>query len=88
MKTRLRVLRAEREWSQAELAKCVGVARATIVSIETRKYDPGLGLAFKIARIFGKTIEEVSLYEPQDPGPARPQTPLEDLGAATNGSLR
>ena len=68
MKTRLRVLRAEREWSQAELAKCVGVARATIVSIETRRYDPGLALAFKIARIFGKTIEEVFLYEPQDPG--------------------
>ena len=87
MKTRLRVLRAEREWSQAELAKRVGVARATIVSIETRKYDPGLGLAFKIARIFGKTIEEVFLYEPQDPGPAQSQATLEDLGPATNGSL-
>jgi len=87
MKTRLRVLRAEREWSQAELAKCVGVARATIVSIETRRYDPGLALAFKIARIFGKTIEEVFLYEPQDPGPARPQTALEDLGTP-NVSLR
>ena len=60
MKTRLRVLRAELEWSQAELAKHVGVARATIVSIETRRYDPGLALAFKIARIFGKTIEEYS----------------------------
>ncbi len=88
MKTRLRVLRADREWSQAELAKRVGVARATIVSIETRKYDPGLALAFKIARIFGRTIEEVFLYEPQDPGLARPQTTLEDLGSATNGSLR
>lgn len=88
MKTRLRVLRAEREWSQAELAKRVGVARATIVSIETRKYDPGLALAFKIARIFGKTIEEVFLYEPEDHRPARPQGPLADLEAATNGSLR
>ena len=88
MKTRLRVLRAEREWSQAELAKRVGVARATIVSIETRKYDPGLGLAFKIARIFGKTIEEVFLYEPQGPWSASAQATLEDLGAATNGSLR
>ena len=87
MKTRLRVLRAEREWSQAELAKCVGVARATVVSIETRRYDPGLALAFKIARIFGKTIEEVFLYEPQDPGPARPQASLEDLGTP-NVSLR
>ncbi len=54
MKTRLRVLRAERHWSQAELAKRVAVARATIVSIETRKYDPGLALAFKIARVFCK----------------------------------
>jgi putative transcriptional regulator len=83
MKTRLRVLRAEREWSQAELAKCVGVARATIVSIETRKYDPGLALAFKIAHVFGKTIEEVFLYEPQDHGPARPQAALKDLGTST-----
>ncbi len=88
MKTRLRVLRAEREWSQAELATRVGVARATIVSIETRKYDPGLALAFKIARIFDRTIEEVFLYEPQDAGPARPQATLEDLGPLTNGSLR
>jgi putative transcriptional regulator len=88
MKTRLRVLRAEREWSQAELAKHVGVARATIVSIETRKYDPGLALAFKIARIFSKTIEEVFLYEPHDPGPAQPQAALKDLGAAPNGSRR
>lgn len=88
MKNRLRVLRAEREWSQAQLAKCVGVARATIVSIETRRYDPGLALAFKIARIFGKTIEEVFLYEPQDPGPARPQAALKDLGTAPNVSLR
>jgi putative transcriptional regulator len=88
MKTRLRVLRAEHEWSQAELAKHVGVARATIVSIETRRYDPGLALAFKIARIFGKTIEEVFLYEPQDPCPARPQATQEELGAAPNRSLR
>jgi putative transcriptional regulator len=88
MKTRLRVLRAERERSQAELAKHVGVARATIVSIETKRYDPGLALAFRIARCFGKTIEEVFLYEPQDPGPARPQATLEDLGTAPNRSLR
>jgi putative transcriptional regulator len=87
MKTRLRVLRAEREWSQAQLAKCVGVARATIVSIETKRYDPGLALAFKIAHVFGKTIEEVFLYEPQDPSPARPKASLEDLGTP-NVSLR
>ena len=63
MKTRLRVLRAEKEWSQAELAAHVGVARGTINAIETGKYDPSLPLAFKIARIFGKAVEEVFLYE-------------------------
>ena len=62
MKTRLRVLRAEKEWSQAELAAQVGVARGTINALETGKYDPSLPLAFKIARIFGKTVEEVFLY--------------------------
>jgi putative transcriptional regulator len=62
MKTRLRVLRAEMEWSQAELATRVGVARGTINAIETGKYDPGLPLAFKIARAFGKNVEEVFLY--------------------------
>ncbi len=63
MKTRLRVLRAEKEWSQAELAVHVGVARGTINAIETGKYDPSLPLAFKIARVFGKTVEEVFLYQ-------------------------
>ena len=63
MKTRLRVLRAEKEWSQAELAANVGVARGTINAIETGKYDPSLLLAFKIARAFGKNVEEVFLYQ-------------------------
>ena len=67
MKTRLRVLRAEREWSQAELAEQVGVARQTITAIETGKYDPSLPLAYKIARVFGKTIEEVFLYPEEKP---------------------
>jgi putative transcriptional regulator len=67
MKTRLGVLRAEKEWSQAELAAHVGVARGTINAIETRKYDPSLPLAFKIARIFGKTVEEVFLYQESEP---------------------
>jgi putative transcriptional regulator len=62
MKTRLRVLRAEKEWSQAEFAAHVGVARGTINAVETEKYDPSLPLAFKIARIFDKTVEEVFLY--------------------------
>ena len=60
-------LRAEVEWSQAELAARVGVARGTINAIETGKYDPSLPLAFKIARVFGKNVEEVFLYaEDQD----------------------
>ena len=63
MKTRLRMLRAEKEWSQAELAANVGVARGTINCIETGKYDPSLLLAFKIARAFGKNVEEVFLYQ-------------------------
>jgi putative transcriptional regulator len=59
MKTNLRVLRAEREWSQAELAERLGVSRQTINAIETGKYDPSLALAFKIARLFGRPIEDI-----------------------------
>jgi putative transcriptional regulator len=58
----LRVLRAERDWSQAELAKRLGVSRQTINAIETGKYDPSLPLAFAIAKMFGKLIEEI--FEP------------------------
>jgi putative transcriptional regulator len=59
MKNRLRVLRAEREWSQADLAERVDVSRQTINALETGKYDPSLPLAFKIAAAFGKRIEEI-----------------------------
>ena len=59
----MRVLRAEREWSQATLAKKVGASRAFINAVEKGRYQPGLRLAFKIARAFGKRIEEVFLYE-------------------------
>ncbi len=59
MKNRLRVLRAEREWSQAELAKRTDVSRQTINALETGKYDPSLPLAFKIAAVFEKPIEEI-----------------------------
>ena len=55
----LRERRAEREWSQAELAEKLGVSRQTINAIETGKYDPSLELAFKIARLFKSRIEEV-----------------------------
>jgi putative transcriptional regulator len=56
---RLRVLRAEQGWSQAELAARLAVSRQTVNAIETGKYDPSLPLAFKIARVFGKRIEEI-----------------------------
>ena len=62
MKNRLRVLRAEREWSQADLAERVDVSRQTINALETGKYDPSLPLAFKIAAVFEKPIEEI--FEP------------------------
>ena len=55
-------MRAEKEWSQAELAESVGVTRQCINAIETGKYEPGLDLAFKIARVFGKNIEEIFIY--------------------------
>ena len=59
MKNRLRVLRAEREWSQADLAQRLEVSRQSVNAIETGKFDPSLPLAFKLARLFETTIEGV-----------------------------
>jgi len=59
MKNRLKNLRAERGWSQAHLAELLEVSRQTVISIENGKYDPSLPLAFKIARVFGQTIEQI-----------------------------
>lgn len=59
MKNRLRELRKERGWSQGELAEQLKVSRQTVNAIETEKYDPSLPLAFKIARLFARTIEEI-----------------------------
>ena len=59
MKNRLRVLRAEREWSQADLALRLEVSRQSVNAIETGKFDPSLPLAFKLARLFETTIEEI-----------------------------
>ena len=59
MKNKLREMRAEREWSQGDLAAKLGVSRQTVNAIETEKYDPSLSLAFKIARLFKRPIEEV-----------------------------
>jgi len=59
MNNRLRVLRAERGWSQADLAERLEVSRQSVNAIETGKYDPSLPLAFRIARLFGIKIEEI-----------------------------
>ena len=59
MKNRLKVLRAERDWSQGELAERLGVSRQSVNALETGKYDPSLPLAFRIARLFGRPIEQI-----------------------------
>ncbi len=59
MNNRLKVLRAERNWSQAELAQRLDVSRQSINAIETGKYDPSLPLAFRIARLFGLSLEQI-----------------------------
>lgn len=59
MKNRIKVLRAERDWTQAKLASELDVSRQTINAIEKGKYDPSLPLAFKIARLFGLRVEEI-----------------------------
>ena len=66
MKNRLRVLRAERAWSQAALAEHLQVSRQTVNAIETGKYDPGLPLAFKIAGLFQQRIEDI--FDPCEDG--------------------
>jgi putative transcriptional regulator len=59
MKNRLKVLRAERNWTQAQLADALDVSRQTVNAIETGKFDPSLSLAFRAARLFGMRIEEI-----------------------------
>ncbi len=61
VRSRLKVLRAERDWSQAQLAEVLGVSRQTINAIETGKYDPSLPLAFKMAKLFERSIEDIFL---------------------------
>lgn len=68
MKNRLHVLRAEQRWTQAELAERLNVSRQTINAVETEKYDPSLPLAFAMARLFGKPIEEIFLFEENQSG--------------------
>lgn len=64
MKNTIRVLRAERGWSQAKLADHLGVSRQSVNAIETGKYDPSLPLAFAIARLFEQSIEDIFADEP------------------------
>lgn len=59
MKNRLKVLRAERDWTQSDLAERLDVSRQTVHAIENDKYDPSLPLAFRIARLFDQQIEEI-----------------------------
>lgn len=67
MKNRLRVLRAEREWSQQDLADRLEVSRQSVNAIETGRYDPSLPLAFRIAELFGLTIEDIFAGPSKEP---------------------
>lgn len=64
MNNRLKSLRADRDWTQSDLAQRLEVSRQTVNAIETGKYDPSLPLAFRIARVFGLAIEEV--FDPEE----------------------
>jgi putative transcriptional regulator len=64
VKNRLKVLRAERDWTQADLAHRLDVSRQTVNAIETGKYDPSLPLAFRISRVFALSIEEI--FDPEN----------------------
>lgn len=66
MKNRLKVLRAERNWSQQDLAERLGVSRQSVNAIEKLRYDPSLPLAFKIAEVFGLQIEEIFMADQRD----------------------
>ncbi|MGB7214875.1 MAG: helix-turn-helix transcriptional regulator [Gammaproteobacteria bacterium] len=68
MKNRIRALRAEKGWSQAELAERVGVSRNSINAIENGKFDPSLPLAFRIADVFGLKIEDIFLRDEDSSG--------------------
>ena len=66
MRSRLKVLRAERDWSQAELADRLEVSRQTVNALERGRYAPSLSLAFKIARVFDQPIDEIFFPDPDD----------------------
>jgi putative transcriptional regulator len=64
VKNHLKALRAEHDWTQAEMAERLNVSRQTVNAIEKGKFDPSLPIAFRIARLFDRTIEEIFLDEP------------------------
>jgi putative transcriptional regulator len=66
VKSKLKILRAERDWSQAQLAEALGVSRQTVNAIETGKYDPSLPLAFKMAKLFESSIEDIFIPDEQE----------------------
>ncbi|MEO1573633.1 MAG: helix-turn-helix transcriptional regulator [Pseudomonadota bacterium] len=63
MKNRLKILRAERDWTQAQLAGALDVSRQTVIAIEKGKFDPSLPLAFRAARVFELSIEDIFVYD-------------------------
>ena len=65
MKNRLKVLRAARDWTQLDLALALEVSRQTVNALETGKYDPSLPLAFRLARLFGMSIEDIFQDQPE-----------------------
>jgi putative transcriptional regulator len=71
MRNRLKVLRAEKDWSQAYLAQSLGVSRQTANAIETGRYDPSLPLAFAIAHLFSQPIEDIFFPDATDTPPAQ-----------------
>lgn len=90
MKNRLHVLRAERRWTQAELAQRLGVSRQTINAVETEKYEPSLLLAFRMAAIFETTIESIfdsrSVNNPAEQrGPANIGGQPSEIKSASDG---
>lgn len=70
MTSRVRELRAARDWTQAELAERLGVSRQTVISIENGRYEPSLSLAFKIAGVFGLRIEDIFAPDTERKAPA------------------
>jgi putative transcriptional regulator len=65
MRNRLKVLRAERDWTQQQLADALDVSRQTVNAIETGKFDPSLPLAFRAARLFGRAVEDIFFDDPE-----------------------